>query len=354
MELLLQHVSVTSTARDRFHTKLAKRYPANAIATLRRKEQARLYRKIAYRHGNIRQLTYSNPLQPHEYLLDTVHYPVDIVAPALVMKGEGKPSALLFMEDHFHQTDNSISMGKSTILRSLIRLSWMEDTIRSDLGIPGNVKVPAGELVNRLNDLEAITIMPKAHPALQLLSGDITYIGLTHSKKLAAMTMIGVKEDFVWDLSRSSVRGLVDDYLRFNPQVREAQLLLANKLLMHTERTFWASSMNSYPVSEVIVLTRDAAMNKPAEWGVSHTMRNEVLFELRELLRRNPLYLSSITNYWQIDGALHTHIIDKLFNKGFEIVPAIRYLRLQDPRNPDSLQKAVQLLNKYIQSKING
>lgn len=319
-----------------YHPKLADRYPKGTSVRKRRDAQGALYREIALTAGDSHVL-FHYPMQPYPHLLDRIDHPFDVVAPTLLLpSGQG----LTLIEDHVHAKDYGFSMGKSTIVHSLLGFPTLSAQVQVHTGLVVGEKVPAKELAERVNAAPDIPVVSSVDNGVKFLSGDITFVGKSPHGRLVAMPMVATQEDITWDFARRAVRTSVSDYDRSNPNVRNAQMALMHRLRVDTDAI--PPLERAYPISEVVVLRPNPDLQQPAQWDNTPTDPED----LHRQLHANPTYLAPQTTFWEIDEEKHKRKVDALMQGGLHDAPRVSYLEIQDPRVTANLRAAEDLIRR--------
>lgn len=346
-----------SNPRSEYHHKLTNRYPQGTLVRQRRDAQATLYEQLAGRRNPWEGVS-THPMQPATHLLEAVDYPFDIVAPTVLLHENQGSQAIMIIEDHFRVPQNyPFSMGKSTIVQELVGIPAPCVQIQAALGMDSGEKLPPGELLDRMQQTGEIPFSMNPRPGIQLVTGDITFIGRDANGRLVAMPPVASREDTIWDIARRGVRTTASIYDRTDTNIKKAQLSLANRIVL-SDDSVWANINEAYPVTEVIVLTPDSEIHGPAAWGNHIDSPSPAAVELEQQLQRNPLYLSEATSFWSINPQNHRETVEGLFKNGIKTAPTITYLHIKDPRQKDNLMAAQTLMEsrygRVIQSSTNA
>ena len=321
-----------------WHRKISKRYPIGSPTELHRRVDNCFYKDLASTNKDL------FCMQPFPKLLDIVSNPIDIVASVLIDQNDQK--AILLMEDHYFQQETSYTYGKSTIIRNIIHLTPIDGVLRNIFGLPKDKKISSQKFLNKLAKIDSIKINQKERTNTKILTGDITYIGRSKENKLVALAIVGNKEDFVWDLARSAMRGLIDNFSNNDQNIKLAQIELAKKLRVDTH--IWADINIYYPIKEIIFIKPNLELDKPVKWETPITQTKDILFNLQRQLFNNPVYLSHDFGYWAIDQKLHFSLVEKLINKGFSELPIIKYLQLENPKDQNVLKQASNIIRDIL------
>ncbi len=333
-----------------WHSALGSRYAIGTEAELFRRSQAKFYEGIGNIHKNTDKKPANQPMQPGPEILDNITGPaIDIIAPTVIIGGK----AITIIEDHVHQGETSYTMGKSTITLQLLGITPIENDIRKSLGIPPNQKVPSRILMERLeqkrlDENNTIDVTPNKSGGIKLLAGDVTFVSSGQNHRLVAAATSGTREDFAFDISRSSARKLIDDYDRVNPAIMQAQIYITE--MIRFDPSIWADIKRPYEIEEFICISPLASIQNPAQYGRT-LFGEEGKADLTKQLQKNPLYIAEEIGYWNIESTVHKGQVDNLFSQNLTQTPNIQYLYLRDPKDPSSLTHAADLLKRRYISK---
>lgn len=331
-----------------WHRKVQDRYPLGSEVELFRRAQEFFYNGLS----RIREKPLTQPpMQPPENLLDKINGPaVDIIAPSIVITTGCQAQTIIIIEDHVHQPETRFTMGKSSLTQSLLGIPPVEDLTRTLLKIPPNEKIPAREFKAKMEEIKfnsdkTLDIGSDENPRASLIAGDVTFIGASEEGALVALPTAGTKEDFMFDIARSTTRKIISDYDRVNNDIMSAQIDLTEKLKLSD--AIFSKIDSAYPIDEVVCISLSPDLDELAKWGKSLTSRSSV-HDLRRQIRNNPLYIAQEIGYWNIDADVHGQQVDEVFAH-IRQSPQVLYLLVKDPKNPDSLKAATDLMkNRYL------
>jgi hypothetical protein len=355
-DILYQHHPLLMNEQGRkrlpetsWHEKVQDRYPSGSTAELFRRAQAFFYRELARMSGNDMVLT-EPPMQPKTELLEGLVGPViDIIAPTLIIEQDGIQKTVVIIEDHAHQGDVSYTMGKSTIIQGLLNLPEVDAIIQEKLGIVVGERVTTGELLWRLQQIafdasENINIHQRVDSGIRLLTGDVTFIGMSADGRLVALPTVGTKEDFIFDLARVAMRKLIVNYNRTDDDIMQAQVNIAEKIRLSD--SVWADASKTYPIDEIVCLAPDFQLSAFAAWGEDINLPQALMVELQSQLAQNPIYIASQIGYWALDKETHARQVGELLSGEVSYLPRIRYMRLKNPKEAAVLSYAMSLLRE--------
>lgn len=346
--LLLNQDTRRRLPETRWDLKIGERYPIGSDIELTRRAQALFYRGLAYINGNL-DIVNDSILQPAPELLEGItEMAIDIVAPAFTVEHHGQRKTVLIIEDHVHQAETNYTMGKSSIVQKLLGFPPVDEVVRENLDIAPGIRVTLEDLLRKVNEhaftSRDIQLNQVANSNVRLLTGDVTFIGRTAEDKLVAMPMIGTREDFIFDIARTAVRRILKEYNRVDENIMETQIRLTEKIRLPA--SIWEDTKRVYPVDETIFLSPNPGIEGSAEWGENVVDQDTGIMELYAQLKQNPLYLAGEIGYWDINPEVHARVVDALFIQPFKSIPTVLYLFLKNPKDPQVLDEATDLIKE--------
>lgn len=345
--LMLNQDNRRGLPETRWDPKIGERYPIGSDLELARRAQTLFYQGIARRNGNSRIIRYQLLQPAPELLRGITGLAIDIVAPAFTVEDKGQRKTVLLLEDHVHQPETRYTMGKSSIVQKLLRFPSVDDVVREYLGIDPCVKVSPNDILEIIDNPAVswdMLIDQVASSHVKLLTGDVTFVGRTVEDEFVAMAMVGTREDFIFDIARTAIRRLLEDYNRVDEDIMKAQIRLTEAIRL--PESVWEDADKAFPVDEVICLSPNSDLEGLAEWGKTDMVQEDAVMELYAQLQQNPLYLAREVSYWDVDPQVHARTMASLFARGFKNVPKILYLFLKNPRDPQALNQATSLIKE--------